>query len=454
MQFDLLIRGATIVTGDAAGTVVPDGVLGIVGDTIAWLGPRAELPPEVTAGRTLDGRGQYLFPGLINTHTHLYQTLLKGIGDDLPLVPWLDVIVFPTVPALTEQITYVAALLGALESIRSGCTTVLDYSVHHPDPGVYEGPLRAFRESGLRGLLGRGLRDHVNNPLDSTPLIPLSESLDHCRSLADRLDPDRSERRIWLAPGATWIMTPAGLDAVRACADDQRLGITLHMHEVDYDCDVSLERFGQRTLPFLAERGFLGPDLVCAHCVKLDETDCALMARHDVKMSYNPVSNMYLASGIPPLPRLLELGVTCGLATDGAASNNSQDMIEALKFGALLPKVATLDAAVVTAPRIFQCATRDAAKALGMETMIGALAVGMQADCFLFEPRHPKSIPVHDPISTLVYSASEANVHTTVIDGQIVMEAGRILTVDEPAILAEAQALATDLVRRVGTARR
>ena len=229
--------------------------------------------------------------------------------------------------------------------------------------------------------------------------------------------------------------------------------MTLHTDEVVFDSQESLRRFGQRTVPFLDRIGFLGPDVLHAHCVQLTDEDCQILARHGGCVSYNPVSNMYLGSGVPPIPQLLDIGVTVSLGADGAASNNSQDMLEALKVGALLPKVHWRDPAIFTAADAVRIATTGGAAALGRDDF-GSLELGKRADLFIFDPRHAKSIPVHDPISTLVYSSGESNVRTTIVGGRVVLDDGRIVGVDEPAILREAQSLAEQLAATAGTRRR
>jgi 5-methylthioadenosine/S-adenosylhomocysteine deaminase len=226
--------------------------------------------------------------------------------------------------------------------------------------------------------------------------------------------------------------------------------LSLHTDEVLFDSQESLRRFGQRTVPFLDSIGFLGPDVLHAHCVQLTEEDCHILARNRGVVSYNPVSNMYLGSGVPPIPRLLDLGVTVGLGADGAASNNSQDMLEALKVGALLPKVAARDPAIFTAADALRVATSGGAAAMG-RTDFGSLEPGKRADLFIFDPRHAKSIPVHDPVSTLVYSSGQVNVRTTVVGGRVVLDDRHIVGVDEDAILDEAQALAEELSELAGT---
>jgi 5-methylthioadenosine/S-adenosylhomocysteine deaminase len=277
-------------------------------------------------------------------------------------------------------------------------------------------------------------------------LPPIEDQLTDCVRLVDAYGP----RRVWLAPGATWALELSSLQGVRRLATERGLRMSLHTDEVLFDSAESMRRFGLRTVPFLESIGFLGPDVLHAHCVQLTDEDCQILARHDAAVSYNPVSNMYLGSGVPPIPRLLDLGVTVSLGADGAASNNSQDMLEALKVGALLPKVAARDPSIFTAPDALRLATSGGAAALGRDDF-GTLEVGKRADLFLFDPLHAKSIPVHDPVSTLVYSSGQVNVRTTVVGGQVVLDDRRIVGVDENAILREAQTLAEELSIKAGT---
>jgi 5-methylthioadenosine/S-adenosylhomocysteine deaminase len=433
---DLLIRGGTLV--DVSG-VVPNTSMAIEGERIVAIGQ------DGPAARTIDATGQFIFAGLVDTHTHLYQTLLKGLGDDLPLMEWLDACTLPSIPHLTPRMCYVAAALGCIESLRSGCTTVFDYMVDHHDPEVYDAILQAFTDVGIQGVLGRGLRDRLPENMPMT-LQPMAEQLADCVRLLDAYGPER----VWLAPGATWALEVEGLRAARRLANDRGARMSLHTDEVVFDSDESLRRFGVRTLPFLESIDFLGPDVLHAHCVQLTEEDCQILTRHGGCVAYNPVSNMYLGSGVPPIPRLLELGVTVSLGADGAASNNSQDMLEALKVSALLPKVAARDPAVFTADDALRIGTVGGAASLGRSDF-GTLEVGKRADLFIFDPWQAKSTPVHDPVSTLVYASGEVNVRTTIVAGRVVLDDGRITGVDERAILTEAQRLAEDLAELAGT---
>ncbi|HEY1297872.1 MAG TPA: amidohydrolase [Chloroflexota bacterium] len=445
---DLRILGGTIVTARQDGLVVSDGGIAISNGSIIEIGPHQDIEARFTAQRTINTDGMLIFPGLVDTHTHLYQTLLKGLGDDLPLMEWLDACTLPSIPHLTPRMCYVAAALGCIESLRSGCTTIFDYMVDCADTQVYDAIMQAFDDVGIQGFLGRGLRDRQAEAV-RVPLPGIEAQLADCSRLADTY----GARRVWLAPGATWALEEDSLRAARQTANERGLRMSLHTDEVTFDSDESLRRFGQRTVPFLERIDFLGPDVLHAHCVQLTDEDCQILARHGACVSYNPVSNMYLGSGVPPIPRLLELGVTIGLGADGAASNNSQDMLEALKVGALLPKVAWRDPAVITAADAVRLATTGGAAALGCDDF-GSLEPGKRADVLVFDPLHAKSIPVHDPVSTLVYSSGEVNVRTVIVGGRVVLENRRITGMDEDAILREAQAVAEELAQVAGTRQR
>jgi 5-methylthioadenosine/S-adenosylhomocysteine deaminase len=445
---DLLILGGTVVTGRADGLGVVDAGVAISNEAIVELGARESVQGRFRAPRTIEAAGALIFPGLVDTHTHLYQTLLKGLGDDLPLMEWLDACTLPSIPHLTPRMCYVAAVLGCIESLRSGCTTIFDYMVDHPDPQVYDAILQAFDDVGIQGILGRGLRDRQTEAV-RVPLPGIDAQFSDVARLVDTY----GSRRVWIAPGATWALEEVSLRAARRLANERGLRMSLHTDEVPFDSDESLRRFGQRTVPFLERIGFLGPDVLHAHCVQLTNEDCQILARHGACVSYNPVSNMYLGSGVPPIPHLLDLGVTVSLGADGAASNNSQDMLEALKIGALLPKVAWRDPAVFTAADAVRVATSGGAAALGRDDF-GTLEAGKRADLFIFDPLHAKSIPVHDPVSTLVYSGGEVNVRTVIVGGRVVLDDRHVVGVDEGAMLREAQTLAEALAQLAGTRQR
>ena len=210
---------------------------------------------------------------------------------------------------------------------------------------------------------------------------------------------------------------------------------------------------GSFDMNVLEELGIVGPNVLMVHSVYLTDRDLRAAKYYDMKVSHNPVSNMYLSSGVARIPRMIESGITVGLGSDGPASNNSQDMIELLKFTALLHKVETKDPTVITSEKVLEMATIDGARAVGMEDDIGSIEIGKKADFFIYNPYlHAKSIPMHHPVSTLVYSGTHACVETVVIDGNIILENGVLLTADEEKIMKDGQKCADALADRAGTA--
>lgn len=432
---DLLITAGGVVTVDPNDTILRPGAIAVSGEKIVAVGAPDELARAYAPGKRIDAPACWIFPGLINTHNHLWQTMLKGLGDDMGLIDWIQTLLVPTMPLIDDELAYLGSALGALESARSGCTTMLDFMHHFPRLSLYDETIRAWEEIGGSLIMARTVRDNVGRAVAGYEHdLTLQQQLDHIERLLEQHGRDK----VWVAPGTVWGMSVDGLKQVRAFADRLGLLVTIHMNEVAFDSEESVRRNGMRSVPLLASIGFLNDDVLHAHGVWNDDEDIRLLARHRCAVSYNPVSNMYLGSGIPPIVKMREAGVRLSLATDGAASNNSQDMIEALKLGALLQKVAHKDSTVLTAPEILRMATVGGADAIHRADL-GHLAPGMRADFFLFDPRHAKSTPLHDPISTLVYTGGEHNVVTTVAAGRIVLEDGQITAVNEAEILERAQ---------------
>ena len=450
---DLLVAQAVVITQNDQREVIADGTIAVRGSRIAAVGPTDEITAQYAAPKVINARGRALFPGLVNTHTHLFQSAVKGLGEDMAVEQWVQAVTFPTAVTMSAEETYLAALVSCLENLRSGATTLVDFMYPVGDPAIHEAVIRAMVDSGVRGTYSRMVNDY-GEPYGVKPqLIHAPEKcLAHAAELKSKFDGAADGRiHIGLSVGVIWGVTEAGLRATRRCADETGMLITMHINETPFDNAASVERFGCRTIPMLERTGLLGPDLLAVHCVDMNDEDVALFVKHNVAVSYNAVSNMYLGSGIPPINRMAGAGLRIGLATDGSGSNNCQDMLETLKFSALLQKVAARDAAVVRAQTALDWATRGGAQAANMGEAIGSIAVGKQADFFLLDPFTPKATPVHDPLATLVYSAGQANVVTTVVDGRVLLEEGVFQHMDEPAILREAQKAAQNLAQRAGT---
>jgi len=453
-EIDLLVDGGTVVTVDGERRTIDDGAIAIDRGRIVDVGPRGTVAPRFAARRRLDTRGKYVYPGLVNTHTHLFQTLLKGLGDDRVLVEWFRQMTGPSAAELTEDDCYWAALAGCWEALRSGTTSIVDFMYVHPRPHLSDAVIRAMTESGIRGVFARGFCDTGEDEgVPPTLVQPLPTILADCERVASRYHGSADGRlTVRFAPCMIWTVTPEALCDVRALATRLGVGLTMHVAETSFEIDNSRRRFGKTDLRVLEELGVLGADLLAVHCVYLDHEDVRTLAAHGVAVSHNPTSNMYLSSGVAPIPDMLRAGIPVGLASDGPASNNTHNMIESLKFAALLHKVATRDPTVITGETVLEMATIGGARALGMEREIGSLETGKRADLFVADlAASPFCSPVHHPVSALVYSAAGHEVETVVVDGRVVLDEGHLTTASEERIRAAAQTAADGLVARAGT---
>jgi len=452
---DLLIKNAIIITVNKRREILRNYALAIKGDLILDIGPNNVLEKKYSEVRKIiDANGKIIFPGLINTHNHLFQTLLKGLGDDLVLRDWLAQMTIPSAVCLTQEDTYAAAMLGCVEGIHSGTTTMVDYMYPHPRHYLSDAVIRAFRQLKIRGIFGRGMMDTGEQfGVPQTIMQDVKTIEKDCRRIFEKYQgKDNGRISIWLAPGAIWSSTKEALEMAWKLTKEYKTGFTIHISETPFDRQASKEIHGVTDVEVLEKLGIVGPNVLMVHCVYLTPRDIRMAKYYDIKVSHNAVSNMYLASGIAPIPQMIERGITVGLGTDGAASNNTQDMIETLKITALLHKVHTLDPTIITAEKVLEMATIDGAKALGLEDKIGSLEVGKKADFFIYNPAlSAKSTPMHNPVSTLVYSGSNECVETVIIDGNIILEEKKLLLVDEKEVICNAQKAADDLALRAGT---
>lgn len=447
---DLVITGGMVVTMDPARRILDPGVVAIEGQRIAAVGPAPLTPSPPPATRTIDATGKLVLPGLINTHTHLFQTLLKGPADDRRLEDWFRQVVGPAACALTEEDCYRAAVVGCLEAIRSGATTVKDFMYAHPRRQLSDAVIRGMLDTGVRGVFVRGHIDYgVDYGVPPALVEPLDDILADCERVAKRYHGEgRGRISVRFGPCMIWTCTREGLAATQRLAADLGVGLTMHVAETPFSVRNAVDRFGVGDLALLERIGFLDTPTLAVHCVHLTDRDLRILKARKTTVSHNPASNMYLAAGVAPIPQMLLAGIPVGLATDGPASNNNQNMIHALKFAALLHKVHTQDPTAITAEQALEMATIGAAQALGLEAEVGSLEVGKKADVIVADLRNVHAAPLHHPVSSLVYSAVGAEVETVIIDGRPVMEAGRILIIDEAASLDAAQRSATDLLAR------
>lgn len=451
---DQLLCHATVVTMNSDRDVIHDGALLISGERIREVGHSAELQAKYPRAEMVDCTERVIIPGMVNTHTHLFQTLLKGLGDDRVLEDWFRQMTGPSAVELTPDDCYAAALHGCVESIKSGVTTLVDFMYVHPRAGLTAAVVKAFQESGIRGVVGRGyLTAGVDVGIPAALVEDTEAALADARQLMRRYNQPGARVRVGLAPCMIWGLDETALRRTREVADEEGALITIHVSETPYYIENSLQRFGMRDLPLLEHLGVLGPDVLAVHCVCCDDRDIRILKLRDVKVSHNPCSNMYLASGFAPIPQMLLAGITVGLATDGPASSNNHNLIHGLKFGALIHKGYHRDATIITAEKMLEMATIDGARAVGLENEIGSLEAGKRADLAVLRFDNFFAMPMHNPVSALVYSALGNEPELVMVDGQVVMRDRVMQTVAEERVLRLAQTAADGVAERAGTAR-
>lgn len=448
---DIVLTQALIVTQDENRTILPESSIVIIGNRIRAIGPSSEIDPQFEANKIINLHGKIVFPGLINTHDHLFQVATKGLGEDMAVQDWVTVVTAPTASNITPEEMYYVCLNGCLELIHSGVTSIIDMNYMAYTFGLHDENIHAIKDSGLRGRYTSIISDYgLQYGVPESLIRPTDWFIDQYEQLLIKYPPNE-RMAVWIAVGAPWTVTGDGLDKSLALSKRTGTPMVMHIGENWVDNHCSQDRFGMNSVPYLEKIGFLRPELLAIHCVTLNDEDIALFAKNDVRVSYNPVSNMYLGSGIPPMMKIQKAGLIIGLGVDGAGSNNSQDMIETLKVSALLQKVAAGDASVVNAQQILDWATLGGAKILGLEDQIGSIEVGKVADLFAIAPNSAKVVPIHDPVASLVYSCGQENVDLTIANGVILMEDKIIQHLDEETIIRKCQEISLDLAERCGS---
>lgn len=454
----ILIRNGLIVTGSASGTRFDPGDLLIDGNRIAWVGPSRDRPSNIESSdlEVIDAQRAIVMPGFVNAHMHSNEGFEQGAYDNLPLELWL-IHSYPPfdMPILSEREHYLRTMVCAMESIRSGVTTVQDDLLHvAATPEALDGAAKAYVDSGLRAVITvamwdqpflncipylRGaVPDDLAAALDAQPGVSAAQQVDLFERHYGRWNGHADRLKIIPAPSGPQRCTD---DLLRGAADlSERYDIPVHTHVLESKIQAASgpEFYGKTLVEHLQDVGLLTPRFTMNHAIWLTDGDIERMGAVGCSVTHNPLSNMKLGSGICRLRPLLDAGVNVALGTDGLATSDTGDIIEAVRAGSLLHKVGSHDMdRWISADEVFRMATLGGAQSTGLVNEIGSLEVGKKADVILLDRDAWGFIPLHDPIRQLAFSVTSEAVKASIIDGRIVMRDRTITVLDEAAIKAE-----------------
>ncbi len=430
---DTILGGGTVVTMNAQFDLIPNGAVAIQDEKIVAVGTAAEVLAAYESDNVVDCGDQIILPGLVNAHTHVPMTLLRGLADDLRLDVWLFGYIMPTEREfVNEEFCRLGTSLACAEMIRSGITSFAD--MYYFEAEIAE----ATAVAGMRGVLGQTILKFPAPDAES-----YEESLTYCRNFIEKW---RGHPLITpaVAPHAPYSNTD---ETLKRCADLAReydVPLLIHLAETKLEIENSLNEFGTTVITHMDDLGLFGAKVLAAHCVHIDQNEMHLLRDHAATVAHNPTSNLKIASGIAPITQMLKTGLTVGIGTDGPASNNDLDMFEEIRLAAILAKTEASDPTAVPARQALLMATRQGAAALFIDDITGSLEVGKRADVIVIDssPLHNMPHFEHDPnaiYSRIVYAAKSTDVAHVICNGRWLMRDRALLTLDEQALLAEAR---------------
>jgi 5-methylthioadenosine/S-adenosylhomocysteine deaminase len=418
---------------DRDNIIIENGAVAVKKDIITAAGKVEELS-SYKAARVIDANGGIIMPGLINAHTHASMAIFRGLADDLPLMDWLNNHIFPAESKLTQQRVYDGALLACAEMIQSGITCFCDMYLFEDQVA------KAASDAGMRAVVGEVLYD-----FPSPNYGPLEKGFLYTEMLIEKYRDDPLIK-IAVEPHSTYLCAPELLKNAALLAKKNDLLLVIHVAETKSELLQIKERYGLTPVGFLEDIGVLSSNLLACHCVHLTDNDISLLEKYDVKIAHNPESNMKLASGIAPVPKLLEQGICTGIGTDGCASNNNLDIFHEMSMAAKLGKVSTLDPTTMNAESVLKMATIDGAWALGISDITGSIEVGKKADIIIIDTKKLHLTPMYNPVSALVHAARASDVTTSIINGRVVMENGKLLTLNVKKATEKVRNIALDMI--------
>ncbi len=429
-NWDILVLGGTVLTMEPGSSPIRSGAVAIADGRIAAVGPAEELLEMAPSGEVLNAGNCLILPGLVNTHSHLAMTVLRGIADDLPLKQWLESHIWPAEKQyMTREVVRVGTELAVAEQLLGGVTTTTDMYFFGDEVCA------VLVEAGMRGVVAESLIGFAT-PRCAGP----DEMLERQRELIEAY---RDHHLITpsVAAHAPYSVSAADLVREAELAEEYGVPMQIHLAETRWEVEKLLADKGMSPVAYLADLGVLSDRTIAAHCVHVSPEDIGLLAEFETRVSHNPVSNLKLASGVSPVPALMQAGVTVGLGTDGAASNNGLNLLRDMQLAALLHKGVTGDPTVLPARAMVEMATSCGARVLGLDDRIGTLSEGLEADLICVAVEGPHAAPMYDPFSHLVFAARATDVRHVMIGGRVVVRNRSILTLDRERVEGQVRAL-------------
>jgi len=449
MAIDLLIKDGTVITMDPERHVIEHCDVAIDEGKIIGIKPKITLQ----AKKTLDASGCAVSPGFINGHSHVYQSLIEGLGYDMHFNPWNWRFLFPVVSKITPEDAEASATLAALEMIRNGVTTISDHWYLHTNMENIYRVTDIFDQSGMRAQMVFGFLDEtfagVESGSDEMTMIQ-SENLliDEARKFYETWH-GKKRTTVAVGPGSTEDISESLMLKVVALSKELDINVSTHVAGWIEINSYTIRHFGERDLEHFHSLGLTGPKGVMFHAVWLSDREIDIMAQTGTKVVHCPIANAYLGYGISPVSHFLSRGITVGLGTDGAASY-TYDMLEVARTAGMLQKASKLDAEAVTAEELLEMLTINGAKVLGIDDEVGSLEIGKGADVIVVDFKKPHLLPAGRWLPKLIYSARGGDVIHTIVDGKVLMESGKVVSMDEEKVLERSLAAREDLIERAG----
>lgn len=425
---DYIIRADHVLTMEDGQDVIHDGAVAVTGDLIIDVGSFDNISAKYKGNTLIGGRGRAVFPGFINTHTHASMVYFRGLADDLPLQEWLEKHIWPAETKwLNREFVSDAIELALLEMLKAGITTYADQYFYQDTAG------EKAEKFGMRGVLGAGVIDF--------PSLYAQSSDDYFRNAEDLINKWMNSTLITpsIAPHATYTCGTANYKRAKEMSDRYNVPLHTHLAETEFEVAECIKRYGKSPVAYLDSIGVLSDRLFAAHCIWVTDTEIDLLAKRGTGVAHCVESNLKLASGMAPIPKMLKAGVTIGLGTDGAASNNDLSILGELQTVAKLHKAVSKDPTVIDAKTALSMATAKGAEIIGLSDRTGSLKPGKAADLVIADLKKPHLTPMYDVFSHIAYCLRPSDIETVMVNGRIVVDGCRLMTADEEDILKRAR---------------